>query len=155
MSIENILSNAGAAISNGFKNTASTLGAMFQNAIGSATATFSTLWDGGFVGIDVNNYMVIRDEIDALMTKVEQVLSEFNAQAEFETGVKGEAADAASEYVKAVNELLIAYVTTYRNFIKLADDAVEQMKQGDTQNAASIRSAADEIRARANDIRVD
>lgn len=155
MSIENILSNAGAAISNGFKNTASTLGAMFQNAIGSATATFSTLWDGGFVGIDVNNYMVIRDEIDALMTKVEQVLSEFNAQAEFETGVKGEASEAASEYVKAVNELLIAYVTTYRNFIKLADDAVEQMKQGDTQNAASIRSAADEIRARANDIRVD
>jgi ElaB/YqjD/DUF883 family membrane-anchored ribosome-binding protein len=155
MSIENILSNAGAAISNGFKNSAATLGAMFQNAIGTAQATFSTLWDGGFVGIDVNNYTVIRDEIDTLMTKVEQVLTQFNANAEFETGVKGEAADAASEYVKAVNELLIAYVTTYRNFIKLADDAVAQMKAGDQQNAASIRTAADEIRSRAAEIRVD
>lgn len=155
MSIENILSNAGAAISNGFKNSAATLGAMFQNAIGTAQATFSTLWDGGFVGIDVNNYTVIRDEIDTLMTKVEQVLTQFNANAEFETGVKGEAADAAAEYVKAVNELLIAYVTTYRNFIKLADDAVAQMKAGDQQNAASIRTAADEIRSRAAEIRVD
>ena len=62
---------------------------------------------------------------------------------------------AASEYVKAVNTLLIAYVTTYRNFIKLADESVAQMKAGDTSNAASIRDAAAEIRARAEEIRVD
>jgi hypothetical protein len=155
MSIENILSTAGAAVSSVFNNTVNSIGNLFESAIGSAVTSFSVLWDGGFVGIDVNNYTVIRDEIDTLMTKVEQVLTQFNANAEFETGVKGEAADAASEYVKAVNELLIAYVTTYRNFIKLADDAVAQMKAGDQQNAASIRTAADEIRSRAAEIRVD
>lgn len=155
MSIENILSTAGAAVSSVFNNTVNSIGNLFESAIGSAVTSFSVLWDGGFVGIDVNNYTVIKDEIDALMTKVEETLTQFNAAAEFETGIKGEAADAASEYVKAVNTLLIAYVTTYRNFIKLADESVAQMKAGDTSNAASIRDAAAEIRARAEEIRVD
>lgn len=155
MSIENILSTAGAAVSSVFNNTVNSVSNLFESAIGSAVTSFSVLWDGGFVGIDVNNYTVIKDEIDTLMTKVEETLSQFNAAAEFETGLKGEAADAASEYVKAVNDLLIAYVTTYRNFIKLADESVAQMKAGDTANAASIRDAAAEIRSRAEEIRVD
>lgn len=155
MAINDILSNIGSSLSHSAQSDLGNLKAMWDNMVGGATATFQTLWSGGFVGIDVNNYETIRNAIIEMVDKIEGVLSQFNANAEMETGLKGEAAEAASDYVKAVNELLLAYATTYKNFIKLADNAVEQMKQGDTQNAAEIRNEADVLRKEASSIRVE
>lgn len=153
--IQDVLGNVGSIGAHIVEGGVSKVGNVFEAALGNVRASFSTLWSGGFVGINVNNYEVIRTAIQDMINKIEGVLSSFNANAEFETGLKGEAAEAGSEYVKAVNELLLAYATTYKNFIKLADEAVEQMRQGDTQNAAAIRSDAENLRAEAAKIRVD
>lgn len=155
MSIKTIVSNVENSFQSTIGNSASTVANMFQNAIGEATATFSTLWDGGFVGLNKNNFSELENQVNTLMNEIEGVIAEFNAEAEFETGIKGTSASAATEYVRAVSELLRAYVSTYRNFLKLANESIMAMDEGDAANAAAIREATAEIQDRAKEIRVD
>lgn len=155
MAINDILSTYA---SSQFHNVQSDLGnlkAMWDNMVGGATATFQSLWDGGFVGIDANNYEVIKTAITQMIEKIENTLSQFNANAEMESGLKGEASEAAAYYVQCVNRLLSDYATTYRNLVILADNAVEQMKQGDTENAAAIRTDAENLVREGSQIRVE
>lgn len=153
--IEDIISNTASTVSNYSRAAIDTATNAIKTTVGTAAATISSLYDGGFVGINASNITTITDAVNNMITKIEAEMDNFNVNTEFSVGVKGEAEAAASEYVKAVKELVAAYVSTYKTFIKLANDSVEQMQTGDTANAQSIRTGAEAILKEANNIRVD
>lgn len=123
--------------------------------IGGATAKYSTLWDGGFVGIDTANYTVLIDAINNYIASLNSIIESFNTEANITGALKGEAQAAAIEYVAAIKKLLEAYVSSYKNFNYLLEDSVESMKSGDTGNATAIRTEAQEVLTQANTIHVD
>lgn len=153
--IEDLVNNVTSNVSNAARSAFDTATNTIRNVLGTANATLGSLYDGGFVGINANNIDTITTAVNNMITQVEGVLAGFNAAVEFEAGLKGEAAAAASEYVAAVKELVFAYTSTYKNFIKLANDAAEQWKTGDTANAQAIQTGTDAIMKEANTIRVD
>lgn len=155
MSIQNIVTNIGDALEVRDRNAVTVLRNVMQAAIGEARSNWASLWDGGFVGIDANNIGVLTDEVNRIITRIDEIANNFNAEQQFDGALAGEARLATQEYVEGVKDLLKAFVSTYRNFIKLAEESATAMTQGDTENAAAIRAAKDEVQQRASEIRVD
>lgn len=155
MSIQNIVTNIADALEVRDRNAVTVLRNTMQAAIGEARSNWASLWDGGFVGIDANNIGVLTDEVNRIITRIDEIANNFNAEQQFDGALAGDAKLATQEYVEAVKELLKAFVSTYRNFIKLAEESAAAMTQGDTENAAAIRAARDEVQQRASEIRVD
>lgn len=152
MSIQNILGNVASTLSHQASASQGAASDAIQALVGRTSATFSILWDGGFVGMNAAVLETMTEAVNKLLQAVEGKLQEFNENETFVTGLAGEAREAAGEYVKAVKTLLLAYASTYRNFIALARESVETMKAGDTANAATIRDTAAEVNARAAEI---
>ena len=155
MSIQNIVTNVADAIEVRDRNSVTVLRNVMQAAIGEARSNWASLWDGGFVGIDANNIGVLTDEINRIVSRVEEIANNFNAEQQFDGALAGYARIATQEYVDAVKKLLIAFASTYRNFSTLAESSAKAMSEGDTENAAEIRAARDEVQQRADEIRVD
>lgn len=155
MSIRNIATNVGSLINHGADSLITNAGSAITALVGSTQKALQSAWTGGFVGVNVDNYEEIKTVIQKFIDDIEGALSQFNTSVDWTTGLKGEAAAAANEYVKAVNELLLAYATTYKEFLKVADDAMMAWAEGDRDNAAAIRDAAQELKAKAAEIRID
>lgn len=155
MSIQNIVGNVGSMLSNAKDIGVQYISANLQNLIGGATAKLETLWNGGFVGIDTDNALTLKDEIEKYIARLNDIIEGFNTETYIGGALKGQAAEAASEYVSAIKTLISAYITTYRNFNDILLNTVESMKSGDTENANAIRTDAQAIITQANNIRVD
>ncbi len=166
MSIQNVVGNE---ISNAYHSAAGTIqeiGSKVETLLSGATAQLSSLWDGGFVGIDTANYTILTEAIDAHVKSLEDIVENFNTEAYIDGALKGQAREEAVVYVKAIKNLLGAYATSYREFNKLltghahgqeiADGSIMgQMMTGDQQNAQAIRTDAESIQTEAQSIRID
>lgn len=167
MSIQSIAGNIGSSIYRGVGGTFSEIGNRIENLLGGAVAQLSSLWDGGFVGFDMNNYQILTSAIEAHVQAMEVIISSFNTEAYIGGALKGEAMEAAIEYVRAIKQLLDAYATTYRDFnLQLTgsakgefsgdgDNIMAQYASGDSQNAQAINTEAQNIINEASNIRID
>lgn len=155
MSIQNIAGTVGSLLSNGKDIGLQYISTGLQNILGGASAKLETLWSGGFVGIDTENALTLRDEIEKYISRLNDIIEGFNTDTYVGGALKGQAADAATEYVNAIKSLISAYITSYRNFNGLLERTVEEMQKGDTENATAIRTDAQSIITQANNIRVD
>ena len=155
MSIQSILGNVTAEIGSGISQGLESLGNMMQNVVGTATAKIGSIYDGGFIGINANNWDTIKTAVLALISAAEEDLKKFNELADREGALKGEAKDATGEYLKDCKDLLNSYISQYKNFIRFAEESLTALNEGDTQNAQAIRAAAGDIQAAAANIRVD
>jgi len=155
MGIRSGLGNMISGIKTAATNTISEIGAGITSIFDAAVTKIGSIYSGGFIGIDANNWGTIKEAIEKLITDAETELNKFNELAERDDALKGQAAGALGEYLKKSKELLLAYATTYRNFITDAETALTAMNEGDTANAQSIQEAASAIEQKANEIRVD
>jgi hypothetical protein len=169
MSIQSIAGNLGSSVFHSVTGTAQEIGSRIENLLGGAVASVSTLWDGGFVGFDMNNYQILTTAIENHVKQLEEVIDQFNTDAYIDGALKGQARDEAVEYVKAIKTLLQAYATTYRQFnIQLTGAAngvyggsgsgesiMDQYNTGDQQNAQAIRTESEQIQTEAQSIRID
>ena len=121
-----------------------------ENAV-NFTSEFDT------VGINENNIDNIEEDINTLIINpINQILDEFGGgTGVFDKGLKGDANEAAAKYIQAVKNLLLAYVSTYKNFITLCYESLEAMKQNDAGNAEVIQNAQQTIQQMANEIQVN
>ena len=155
MSIQSILGNVTAEIGSGISQGLETLGNMMQSVVGTATAKIGSIYDGGFIGINENNWGTIKTAVEALIKAAEEDLNNFKEIDDREGALKGEAKDATGEYLKSCKDLLYAYISTYKNFITFAEESLTALHEGDTQNAQAIQAATSDIQATAANIRVD
>jgi hypothetical protein len=155
MGIRSGLSDAVAGVKTAWNNTVDQIGARINGLFDTAAAQLGSIWSGGFIGIDESNWGEIKTAIEGLIEKANGEVDKFNELANRDDALKGEAATALGEYLKACKNLLYAYVTTYRNFITDAETAMNAMKTGDSENAKSISEAAANVEAMANEIKVN
>lgn len=155
MGIRSGLSDAVAGVQTAWNNTVDQIGARISGIFDTAATALGSIWSGGFIGIDENNWSTIKDAIEKLIENANTEVEKFNELANRDDALKGEAAAALGEYLKACKGLLYAYVTTYRNFVTDAETALNAMKAGDTANAQAVQNAAADVEQMANEIRVD
>lgn len=155
MAIKNLIGNAQSAIGHAVGGALSELSSKLQGALSGATARLTSLWDGGFVGLDASNMTTLTTDIESYVGALMEISDNFAKTNDISGALKGEAAAATQEYVSAVASLIDAYCTSYRNFNKMAAAATEAMQSGDTDNAAAIRDDAQSIMQDASSIRVD
>ena len=155
MGIRAGLGNLGASIKSAWDNSIQSIFAQTQGIFDAAVTKIGSIYSGGFIGIDANNWGTIKVSIEKMIADASAELAKFQELAKRDDAIKGEASTALGGYLGNAQKLLDAYVTTYRNFIKDAETALGAMNEGDRQNAQNINEASSAIEAEANAIRVD
>lgn len=155
MSIKNIAGNVVSNLSHTLEGGIQGISSRMQNLLGGAVAEVSALWDGGFVGITQNPEALV-NALSTYIKELDEIVEGFNTEAYIDGALKGEAKEAAVEYVRAIKELLSAYTSTYKNFTQILQEmALTSFAQGDKDNAQAITSDAQDIRTEAANIRID
>ncbi len=155
MGIRAGLGNIGAGLKSAWDNTIQGIFAQTQGIFDAAVTKIGSIYSGGFIGINANNWGDIKVAVEKLITDATADLAKFNELAKRDDAIKGEAEIALGGYLANAQKLLEAYVTTYRNFIKDAETALGAMNEGDRQNAQNINEASQALEQEANAIRVD
>ena len=155
MGIKSTLGNLGSSVSAFANNTLEQVSAKLTGLFNNAVAQIGSIWDGGFIGIDTNNWDTISKAIDDMISVAEEEIEDFNDLANRDDVLKGKQSEALGEYLQDAKSLLEAWVSTLRNFKKDAETAMNQLVEGDDTNAQTIHEAAANLEQQANAIRVD
>ena len=155
MGIRAGLGNLGASVKSAFQNKIDALVASTKAIFDATVTRIGSVYTGGFIGIDTNNWPVIKSAIEELINHASDDLNKFQELAKRDNALKGDASEALGSYLINAQNLLTAYITTYRNFITDAETALGAMVAGDQANAASIQEASNALQQEANRIRVD
>lgn len=127
------------------------------SALGGAIGYAASNASHPFIGLNKESASQLKSYINTnLVDPLEKILQDFAAKEDiFESALQGTVKDAALGYVKAVKELLYAYITTYRKF---GDDAIkyaQTYEESVNKVSTDVNSTSDEIRQMAAQIRVD
>lgn len=150
------------AVGNIISNTKNDIDAFFtqakaslENIVGSVGTKLSNLWDGGFAGIDENNFDTLKQAIISYCDEVDAIINGFNQEGHLEVAYKGAIQDAANDFVVAVKDILVAYVSTMRRNIAEADTAFQNYKQAAQSIAQDVQADAANIRSEAQKVKLD
>ncbi len=155
MSIQSAFGNITSAVDNGLDSAISVAKAALGNIVGSVGTALSNLWSGGFAGIDENNFESLKQAIITYCDEVDEIINGFNQEGNLEVAYKGAIKDAASDFVGAVKEILVAYVSTMRRNIAEADTAFQNYKQAAQSIAQDVQADAANIRSEAQKVKLD
>lgn len=102
---------------------------------------------GGFMGINFTGLKQLEADVkENIIGKAQDAIEGFaNDDAVWNTALQGKTKAAAIKYVEEVKNLLYAYISTYNDFITLADQAAEALITNDTGNQGIIENAVDTI----------
>lgn len=157
MTIESGLGNLVTGAGNAGQAGLAWANARLENIVGSVKTGLGNIWGGGFAGISIER---INSDLIPAVNKycetIESAINQFNADADVTSSFAGtELETAVQDFIKAIKELLAAYVSTMRKEIAAINSAYEQYTSGAQNVASNVASNASEIRAAANDIRLD
>lgn len=155
MSIKNIFGNWKSYVSHSSSQNLNDISKSFTNILSGSTAKLSSLWDGGFVGIDVNNYEDLTRRIDLFVEDMEEISTRFAQYSDISGALKGQAAEAAKEYIKELTLVINAYISFYKNFNVLITETADKMLLNDKENSNAIVEEASNVINDANNIRID
>lgn len=155
MSIRSFVGNVASNVGNDLQSIMAAAKIAVQNVVGSVETGLTTLWSGGFAGIDENNFDTIKNALTEYCNTIEEHIEEFDQMSKLEVAYKGSIQEAADDFVKAVKEILRAYVTTMRRNITEADTAFQNYKENAEKIAQDVMSDAESVRSEAKKIRLD
>ena len=117
----------------------------------------SNIYEGGFAGISQEGIGQLKDYIDEYASKLEKIISEFNADAPLKAGLAdgSEAQKAASSFIVKVKDFLIAYVNTVRIYGTRAQEAYENYKKADVSIGGSTDDTAKAVESSKSSIELD
>ena len=155
MALKQFFQNASQGLENALYTAKSAIKSKLEGIVGSAKASFSSLWDGGFAGIDQNGAGALEQALKNYVQNAEETIALFNSQNKFGEALKGKVLDAMVDYSQAIKELLQAYVTTMKVNITDMRAAFDAYMQQTDELAANVSSDAEAIRSQAASIRLD
>ena len=126
-----------------------------ENIVGPVGAKLSNLWAGGFAGIDENSSGTLKQAIMDYCKEVDEIINGFNQEGHLEVAYKGAIQDSANDFVVAVKEILVAYVSTMRRNIAEADTAFQNYRQAAQSIAQDVQADAANIRSEAQKVKLD
>ncbi len=159
--VGNALNNIGTAIGDGLQNIGKGIGNAIldvnnwgSNAVNDLGKL--PLFDGNFEGISKEGIEELKSQIGKYCREIEEKISTFNADGQINNSIKGSAIEpAVRKYVKAIQELLAAYVSVMRQNIDYATKAYAAYESMQKNVAQNVESNAEQIRKNAQSIRLD
>lgn len=108
-----------------------------------------------FAGMDVNNIESFKTAIDTYRGEVHAVIDDFNPDADMESALKGQVADAVRTFLAEAKELLKKYVQAIDLEKKEIDLAAKNYTAAEGSISGSIGGDADTIRGAASGINLE
>lgn len=155
MSVQSVVGNFTRGINDPISNIISGAKANFDGIIGTAQAQLGSFWSGGFVGMSESGMEQLKQAIETYCVEIEGIINDFNAEGDIDNALKGEVNVAARDFIRAVKELLKAYVSRMRQEKMDADTAWKNWQQASQEIGQSVTSDAEQIRSNAASIRID
>lgn len=141
--------NVGNGIDNIFNDLTSTVGG-WANAAGD---WISSLWDGGFAG--VSDFEALKAAVTSYIDGVNEVINEFNADANLDTTIRGQAGTALSDYVATTKAALQKYVSVLSIWKTDLDTVLEGYQAGDTNIQNAVENSTQDLQQNVNRIDTD
>ena len=150
MGIQGIIGDVSSSIGNAMKNIFENAGNVLTN-IASGIGTFvADVWDGGFVG--VSDFEALKAAITEYSNRTKTMIDEYNANADLDQALKGEAAAALQEFIVQTKALLEAYVALVEKWNAELDEYLTNYSQGDTNLASNVSEDAAKVAAEAQNV---
>ena len=120
-----------------------------------------------FAGISMSGLNSLTTDVQKIIDDVEQIMSAFGTKESlWQEGLQGKAQEKAIAYVETIKKLLVAYVTSLKDLLNVANTAAHKLAEADTANTQNIENAnqslqsisqsiEDEANSAANAIDVD
>lgn len=155
MSLQSSLGNISSAIGNDISGAINTISSKLNGILGNAKTQITSIWDGGFVGIDAKNAPMIAAALEKYISTIQDTLDRFNQITDIDRALKGASAEAAKEFLDAIKELMNAYVTQMRQDSKDLQEVIASYEQGSQDIARQVSQNAQDIRSEAEQIHLD
>lgn len=155
MSLQSSLGNIASSIGNDIAGAVNSISAKLNGILGNAKSQITSIWDGGFVGIDMSNAPMIADALEKYISTIQSTLDKFNQITDIDRALKGASAEAAKEFLDAIKELMSAYVTQMRQDSRDLQEIMANYEHGSQDIAKQVSTNAQAIKAAAEEIRLD
>lgn len=155
MSIQSWWGNVTSDVEGWFNNKLGNIKTKLESVVGTTTTRFTNLWDGGFAGISEQGIEELKNELKNFCSAIEDQIASFDEEGEIANAYKGVIADAARDFIRAIEEILKAYVSTMKVNISEADLAFKNYKAGSQAISQNVIADAADIRKEAQSIRLD
>lgn len=155
MSIQSALGNIVSGVTNDLQGLLTAAKAKLEGIVGGIATSMTNLWDGGFAGIDENNFDTLKAALESYCNSIDEIIRGFDQTTNLDVAYKGAINEAANDFVDSVKEILTAYVSTMRRNIAEADTAFQNYAQAAQSIAQDVKSDAADIRSEAQNIRLD
>lgn len=113
------------------------------------------LWNGGFAGINEEGINTLNSNLDGYCQEIQDIINGFDETGDITSALKGRIQEAAQEFIKAIKDLLTAYVSTIKKEQDEALDAYRRYSEQTEELSTKVEADADDIRAQAQQIRLD
>lgn len=140
MSIMNLLGPASSLVSFNLSEASKKISQLLSGA----TASLSTLGND-FVGLDVQNFSIIKEEIDAFIDRCNAIKSNIKVDDLGMLALKGQSGFAAIQYVNSLTALIDAYLSFFKSFSALSEDALQEHQEGEIRNKNAIYEEVDTL----------
>ena len=121
----------------------STVGQKVKSFLDSAWGFVANIWSGGFAG--VSDFGELKSAITTYSNNVQDIINQYNTQADLEATFKGKAGTEMTEFVKATKSLLDAYVKLVEKWNGELDGYYEKYQAGDTTLSSNVQSDAQAV----------
>lgn len=155
MSVQSVLGNLKHEFDDRVNDALTGGKAFFDNLVGTTSASMGNMWSGGFVGMSESGMEQLKQAIETYCKEIEAIIDEFNEEGDIDNALKGEVNTAARDFIRAVKQLLQAYVSTMRQGKDEANEAWNNWKQASQDISQNVTSDAEQIRSNAKQIRID
>lgn len=107
---------------------------------------FANYMTTDFTGISMANLNSLTTDVQKIIDDVENTLQNFGTiQATWDQGLQGKAQADAIAYVDTVKQLLLAYVTSLKDLLRVANDAAHALAAADVENQSAIQTTNQDL----------
>lgn len=114
----------------------------------------SHVWAGGFLGMNESKLGDLKTAIEKFEKDLQTIAEEFNPENDISMAFRGTVKDSVQEYIKAIKDLLKAYITIVNNSVKDADTAFANWKQQNSAISQTVSDESQDIRNKAESVKV-
>lgn len=155
MSIRSFLGNTVNVVGDTAGSVINSARITLENIVGSVTTGFSNLWEGGFTGMSQTGVEDLKAALQKYCDDIEAIINGFDETGDISAALKGEAQQAAIDFIKAIKTMLEAWVSQIKVNISELDEAYRLFTEDNKNIAQDVQQAASDIRQNAEQIRLD
>ena len=155
MSIRSTVGNITHSVKDTLSSTLTTAKTQIENIVGNTTTSLSNIWSGGFTGMSETGIADLKTQLTSYCKEIQDLIDGFDQTGDITSALKGDAQEAASDFIAAIKTLLQAYVSTMKQEIDEADEAYNNFVASGKSIATDVKDAATDIRSNASSISLD